>query len=208
MLNETEIYERQQRAIAGTEQVHAPRRSSYGVPQYVRLSPSIVQVEDWNQRAAAKASPLSNRTLSDAINFSSQRFSNQQTHSTWLFDAILELEKLPKAAAEAGLAVPSADTLDYATKIIHICAEERLSEPVIDNRSNGEVEIFFKEENKGLFLVVNRTGVLQIFGDFAGEAWRARYDLSGAIWPVHLKGFCRDLIRQVPRPLHSATQRF
>ena len=205
MLNETETHERQQRAILGAEQAYASRRSSYGSPQYIRLSPSIVQVQDWNQRAAAKASPLEDRPLSDETSFSDPR--TQRTHPAWLFDAILELEKLPKAAAEAGLVAPNAETLDYATRIIRLCGEERLSEPVIDNRANGEIEIFCKEDNKGLLLVINRNGILLIFGDFAGETWRARYDLSGAIWSVHLKGYCRDLIRQAPRTLPSMYQR-
>jgi len=202
-----EIQERQERAIIGTGGPFGSNRSNYTALRYVRLSDSVVEVKDWKQRYAEKPSQFGSRPLSEGVVFAKQDTASvEKTRSAWLFDAILEIEKLPQEAC--GTEPPTSKTLSYADLVVRICADEGLSEPVIDSREGGAIEIFCKEENKGLLLVIGATGLIQIFGDFFGESWRARYELSGTIWPVHLRGYCREMMRQMPSLSPLARQSF
>jgi hypothetical protein len=111
---------------------------------------------------------------------------------SWLFGTLIEIERLPKLAEEIGFPIPSSALISKVKDIARYCEMFDLTEPALDLRENGAIEIFCREGSKGLLLVVN-TKTLKVFGDYSGEMWRAQYDLTGSTWESHLRRYIQDL---------------
>lgn len=118
----------------------------------------------------------------------------ESENTSWLFDAQLELQRLQSYAAENNFLPPTKLLMEHAGRVLQICSDVNLSEPALDIREKGEVEIFCREGSRGLLIVLNSQNLLQVFGDFSGDQWRARYDLSGNIWQTHLRKYFQDTL--------------
>ncbi len=112
----------------------------------------------------------------------------------WLFEALVEIEQLSGLAQKSGFVAPSAASLERAKAVARMCSQSGLSEPAFDVREHGEVEIFCRESARGLLIVIHPEGSLQVFGDFRGDQWRARYSMSGSTWRTHLGRFIQDTL--------------
>ncbi len=204
MLDEARAREKQRSAFGVDQPYFGALRPAYGVPRYSRARASLIELQTWNEGAIGKASAISDQPLSIQAGLISQPHLETRPNASWLFDALVEIEGLAKSAEANGLVAPSVSTLATVSTIVRLCDAEGLSEPVLDVRDAGAVEIFCREGAKGLLVVVNPNGLLQVFGDFSGDTWRARYDLSGAIWRMHLQAYFRDLVQQIVSPPISA----
>jgi hypothetical protein len=112
---------------------------------------------------------------------------------SWLFDALVEIDQLPHVSMESGFNIPPEKSLEIARVITRLCNSYDLSEPSFDVRESGDVEVFCREDSRGLLIIIQPNGPLQVFGDFGGEQWRARYGTSGSTWQLHLKRFMQDI---------------
>ncbi len=111
----------------------------------------------------------------------------------WWIDFSKELEELPALAMELGYAAPSEQALKRVAAIARLCNSKGLSAPHLDLQENGGVELFCKEGAKGIWCIVHPDDFLQIYGDFGGDQWRAKYPPSGEIWSVHLSAYLDGL---------------
>jgi hypothetical protein len=198
MLNEVELGERQRRALGvgtltarSSSSAFASYLAPFGPSRYSRVRAPVAPYV-LKQDALVRSGECTQPPLSSQIIPINQKLQDQVSAS-WLFEALLEIEQLPKLAKEMGVPIPSAILLRRVTAIARLCDEFGLTEPVFDLREKGDVEIFCREEKKGLLIVV-RDDLLQVFGDYSGEMWRARYDFSGSTWESHLRKFVQDLI--------------
>jgi hypothetical protein len=208
MLDEAEARERQIRAFDVEQPNPSVARYGLGIPTYSHPNRLLGEMRGIDEQIiAAVPLPLETLTRSNVLEFQRRLELGTKAGTSWLFDVLVEIDQLPEVALALGLVPPTKEMLSIVASIIRMCEATGLSEPAIDCRENGEVEIFCREGEKGLLLVVNPNNLLQVFGDFSGDTWRARYELSGAIWRVHLISYFRDLILQVSSPPISALQR-
>lgn len=200
MLDEAQVREKQRRALGVDQPYFGAIRPAYGVLRYSRTGGSVIEPQTWKEGAIGRVSVTSDQPLSIEAEIISPPRWETRPKASWLFDALVEIEDLPKSAKACGFVAPDASTLATVSTVVRLCDTEGLSEPILDVREAGAVEIFCREGVKGLLVVVNSNHLLQVFGDFSGDTWRARYDLSGVIWRVHLKAYFRDLVQQVISP--------
>jgi hypothetical protein len=112
---------------------------------------------------------------------------------SWLFDALVEVDRLSHLASESGFLVPPEKSIERTRSVARACSSLGLSEPTFDARENGVIEIFCREGARGLLILIHPNDLFQVFGDFEGDQWRARYSLKGLTWNTHLKKFLQDL---------------
>jgi hypothetical protein len=113
---------------------------------------------------------------------------------------MIEIDQLPKVAKDTEFLAPPRESLEIAKRIARISNSLGLSEPSFDVREKGDIEVFSREDTRGLLIIIQPNGQLLIFGHFGGEQWRARYGASGSTWEVHLRRFMQDIL---PVPLNS-----
>jgi hypothetical protein len=197
MLADSEVSDRQKAALEGGQQIAGAAANLYS--PFGSQESGIPQLGATRQRTLQRES-ISGRPLGSRVIEFPQAGPRSRSGVSWLFDSLLELESLKQTSGDAP--VPKPQTLTMAEHIIRMCDTEGLGAPLIDVRDNGGVEIFCREDNRGLLIVLNPNNTLQVFGDFSGEAWRSRYDLSGAVWETHLSAFLREL-----RPIQATKLR-
>jgi hypothetical protein len=112
---------------------------------------------------------------------------------SWLFEALAEIDQLPRLASDSGFAAPSEKSMESARGIARACSYFRLNAPAFDVRESGEIEVFCREGPRGLLLLIHPNNVFQIFGDFEGDQWRARYNLAGPTWNRHLRKLLQEI---------------
>jgi hypothetical protein len=119
----------------------------------------------------------------------------QQLHlaSSWLADALVEIGELPLAARESGFVVPPEKSMESARRIARTCSHFGLSEPAFEVRESGEIEIFCREGARGLLILIHPNEIFQVFGEFDGDQWRARYNLAGPTWNRHVRKFLQEI---------------
>jgi hypothetical protein len=178
---------RQSAALAASQSRAADSASSYSTDVIDYRTRHAFSREHQNESSIAR---LDGRVLEFK-----QPVPHSKVGASWLFDALVELDEIKKLAQTKDTPKASPDFVFHTTEaILRLCEAKGVSEPVVDLRENGGIEIFCREVDRGLLIVINPDKALQIFGDFSGETWRSRYDLSGTIWQTHLLSFLRDLI--------------
>jgi len=192
---ETEVKNRQEAALSRAHSLASAESNLYRefTPYHVKGAKPHAISQKAPQIGLAGKQTLENRVVEFR-----QPTLRSRIGTSWLFDSLVELESLRKTALSDGIEPPTPPTLKTAEHIIRTCDAEGLSAPLLDLRDNGGVEIFCRENDRGLLIVVNPDGLLQVFDDFSGEPWRSRYDLSGIVWQAHLVSFFREL-----RPLQA-----
>jgi hypothetical protein len=111
---------------------------------------------------------------------------------SWLFNALTEIDQLLTVADENGFPAPTAKSLESARTIARTCSHFGLREPAFDIRERGDIEAFCREGARGLLILIHADDTFQVFGDFDGDQWRARYNLKGSTWKSHLADFCEN----------------
>jgi hypothetical protein len=109
-------------------------------------------------------------------------------------NAILtELSELTEGARAEGRASPNDSAIAGTRALAKLCVSFRLPEPTIDLNDDGSVEFFIRTRSRGILFILRQDDLLQVFGDFESEPWRARYQISGKTWKLHLPTYLASL---------------
>lgn len=196
MPNEIRAEETQRRALASVDAGVLPGQSGGLSAEILQFAPRPRDkklLEDISMpNLPGQPYPLAQPPLSAQIIYAPESITHLS--EPWLFEALVEIEKLSEVAKESGFVRPSGASLERAKTIARMCSQFGLSEPAFDVREHGELEIFCREDARGLMIIIHPEGSLQVFGDFRGDQWRARYSMSGSTWRTHLGRFIQDTL--------------
>ena len=132
----------------------------------------------WNSRATFRSEPPVTHSIKEHL---------------WFSDMANSLADIASEAEADGATVPSADVLKTARSALVVCSKSPVDEPAITHDDKGGIEIFFKNREKAIMIVVQVDGFIMLYGDDPDEQWRGRYKASGTAWKRHLSSHIAEV---------------